>query len=52
MEYNFDDWFISERNIKIDLKETQLGVVGWIYLVQHKSHWQALMSTILNFRVP
>ena len=52
MEYNFDDWYISEDNIKIDLKETEFEGVGWIYLFQHKSHWQALMSTIVTFRVP
>jgi hypothetical protein len=49
MEYNFDDWFISEGNNKIDFTGTELVVVGWIYLVYHKSQWQAL---ILNFRVP
>ena len=52
MECNFDDWFISEDNIKIDLKETELEGVGWVYLVQHRSQWQTLMSTILTFRVP
>jgi hypothetical protein len=52
MECDFDDWFISEDNIKIDLKEKELESVGWIYLVQHRSQWQAVMSTILTFRVP
>jgi hypothetical protein len=49
MECNFDDWFISEDNIKIDLKETELEGLGWIYLFQHRSQWKALISTILTF---
>ena len=50
MECNFDDWFISEDNIKIDLKGTELEGVGWIYLVQDRSQWQSLIGTILTFR--
>jgi hypothetical protein len=37
MECSFYYWFISEDNIKIDLKETELEGMGWIYLVQHRS---------------
>jgi hypothetical protein len=40
MECNFDDWFIWEDNIKIDLKETELEGV-----------WNFIMSTILTFGV-
>jgi hypothetical protein len=52
MECNFYYWFISEENIKIDLKETELEGVGWIDLVQNRSQWQVLISTILTFPFP
>jgi hypothetical protein len=39
-------------NIKIDLLEIGLSVVGWIGLAQNRYRWRALVNTVMNFRVP
>jgi hypothetical protein len=39
-------------NIKMDLLQIRLNVVGWIRLVQDRYRWRALVSSVMNFRVP
>jgi hypothetical protein len=39
-------------NIKMDLRETGLGGVGWIDLAQDRDQWRALVNTIVNLWVP
>jgi hypothetical protein len=39
-------------NIKMDLLEIGLGVVGWFGLVQDRYRWRALVSSVMNLRVP
>jgi hypothetical protein len=39
-------------NIKIDLLEINLIVVDWINLAQDRYRWKALVSSIMNLRVP
>jgi hypothetical protein len=41
-----------EDNIKIDLREAGLGGVDWIDLAQDREQWQALVSMLMNLRVP
>jgi len=41
-----------EDNIRIDAREIGLDSVDWIHLTQDRDQWQALVNTIMNFRVP
>ena len=41
-----------EDNIKMDLQEVEGGCGDWMELAQGRDRWQALVSTVMNFRVP
>jgi hypothetical protein len=41
-----------EDNIKTDLREIGWGGMDWIDLAQDRDQWRALVSTIMNLRVP
>jgi hypothetical protein len=41
-----------EDNINMDLREIGWGGVSWIDLAQDMDQWRALMSTVMNLRVP
>ena len=41
-----------EDNIKMDLQEMGRGGGDWMELAQDRDRWRALVSTIMNFRVP
>ena len=41
-----------EDNIKMDLQEVGGGCGDWMKLAQDKERWRALVSTVMNFRVP
>ena len=38
--------------IKMDLQEEGGGCEDWMELAQDRDRWQALVSTVINFRVP
>jgi hypothetical protein len=40
-----------EDGIRMDLKEIGLGSIDWIQLAQDRDRWQALVNTVMNFRV-
>jgi hypothetical protein len=37
-------------NIKMDVKEMELEVVGWIRLVQDRKKWWAVVNMVMDFR--
>jgi hypothetical protein len=39
-------------NIKMDLVEVGWGDVDWIGLAQDRGRWRALVTSVLNLRVP
>ena len=39
-------------NIKMDLQEVGGGCEDWLELAQDRKIWRALVSTVMNFRVP
>ena len=41
-----------EDNIKMDLQEVGRGCVDWMELAQDRDRWRALVSTVMNLRVP
>ena len=41
-----------EDNIKMDLREMGWGCGDWTELAQDRDRWRALVSTVMNLRVP
>ena len=39
-------------NIKMDLKEVGGGCGDWMELAQDRDSWRALVSTVINLRIP
>ena len=41
-----------ENDIKMGLQEVGCGSMDWMELVQNKARWRALVSAVMNLRVP
>jgi hypothetical protein len=40
------------EDIRMDLQEVECGCVDWMGLAQDRDRWWALVSAVMNFRVP
>ena len=41
-----------EDNIRMDLREVGCGCVDWKEVAQDRDRWRALVSAVMNLRVP
>jgi hypothetical protein len=41
-----------EDNIMLDLREVGCGCVDWMKLAKDRDRWRALVSAVMNLRVP
>jgi len=41
-----------EDNIRMDLREVGCGCVDWMDLAQDRDRWRALVSAVMNHRLP
>ena len=41
-----------EDNIRMDLREVGCGRVDWMELAQDRDRWRALVSAVMNLRIP
>ena len=41
-----------DNNMKMDLQEVEGGCGDWMELAQDRDRWRALVSTVMNLRVP
>jgi hypothetical protein len=41
-----------EDNIKVDLQEVGWGGIDWIDMAQDRDRWRAVVSAVMNLRVP
>ena len=46
------DQDVDGKNIKMDLEEVGKGCGDWMDLAHDSDRWRALVSTVMNFRVP
>jgi hypothetical protein len=41
-----------EDNMKMDLQEVGCGGLGWIELAEGRDRWRALLTAVMNLRIP
>jgi hypothetical protein len=40
------------ENIKMDVREIGWGGMDWIHMAKDRDQWRALVTTVMNLRVP
>jgi hypothetical protein len=40
------------NDIKMDLREIEMGGMDWINVAEDKDQWRALVNKVMNFRAP
>ena len=48
----FVTYLLNRPRIKMDLPEVGGGCEDWMELAQDRDRWRALVSTVMNLRVP
>ena len=48
----FVTYLLNRPRIKMDLPEVGGGCEDWMELAQDRDRWRALVSTLMNLRVP
>jgi hypothetical protein len=41
-----------DGRIKVGRNDKRLDAIDWIYLIQYRDNWPAVVNTIMNFGVP
>jgi len=41
-----------DDNIKMNIQEVCCGCMGWIELAQDRDRWRALVTAVMNLRIP
>jgi len=43
---------VSRIRVKMDLQEVGCGGMNWLDLAEHRNRWRAVVSAVMNLRLP
>ena len=41
-----------DDNIKMDFQEVECGKIDWVDVAQNRDRWRALVTAVMNTRIP